>query len=123
VNNVLGIPLGFTLVGKVNTNDFTFDVAVNVTLGPYGSSSDWGVCVAYWSAGGTFNVRIFGSPSAPSITVGASMSLAAGCGSVGVSLGGAAQFSYTPPSTVHLHVYLVLGFGSLGSWEPTIIDV
>lgn len=122
VNNVLGIPIGFTINGTVSTSG-NFSVSVDVPLGPYGDRSDWGVCTAYWSAEGNFHVSVSGSANAPTINVNASMKLSAGCGSVGVTLGGGVNFSYTPPTTTHLKVYLVLGFGDLGSWEPTLIDV
>jgi hypothetical protein len=120
VKDVLKIPGSFSLTGRVD-NRGNYDVSLGVTLGPYGGSTDFFLCTAWYSAGGTFNVRITGAPTSLTIGVSLAASVTAGCGKISATIGGGIDFTYTTPATFHLKVYLSLSLG-VYTWNPTVYN-
>ena len=120
VDNVMKVPFSFHLSGRIGT-DKSFDISATVTAGPWHGSTDLGLCTGYYDAHGSFQVHLTGGDGHFAIAVTFDGSAGAGCGSIGVSIGIRMSFSYTSPATFDMHLKLHLGFGSLGSWDPTLV--
>jgi hypothetical protein len=120
LDNVLKIPISFTVSGEIGTGG-TFDVSASFDLGPYSESTDLGVCTGRVSAGVSLTLRLTGGPNAFSATMAGKADASASCGSLGVSVGLRLNFTYVYPYSVTFTIKLHLDFG-VKTWNPTLFS-
>lgn len=110
VSNVMTMPGSITLSGDISSTG--------------GYSTDFFLCIAYYSLNASVRARVKGGGSTPfSMAVRGAANAKAGSGSLGVGIGVNVNvnFKYTEPATFSLSVSLSFDFG-VYTWNPTVLS-
>jgi hypothetical protein len=115
------MPGSITLSGDISSTG-GYDISASVTIGLWSGSTDFFLCIAYYSLNASMRARVKGGGSTPfSIAVHGAANAKAGCGSLGIGIGVNVNFKYTEPATFSLSVSLSFDFG-VSTWNPTVFS-